>query len=279
MTRPGVTRLVVALAMGAVPLAKAPAQPPPPAAQAPLAGQPPALQPEAVAILKAAGETLAEAASMSFTALNTYERPAVNGQPLYYTTLNQVTLRRPDKLRVITPGDGTADEFYYDGKTMVAFVPEVNLAAVAEAPPSIDELVDAAWEKAAIYFPFSDVIMSDPYADMAKTMTSAFVVGQSKVVGGTVTDMVAVASPTVQAEIWIGKDDHLPRMVRVVYPNEPGHARYQTDFSDWRLGDAVSDDAFASEPARHAMPVPFAPPGPGTAPGASQAAPAAPKQP
>ena len=43
---------------------------------------------------------------MSFTALNTYGKVARDGQPLYYTMLNQVTLQRPDKLRVIPPGDG-----------------------------------------------------------------------------------------------------------------------------------------------------------------------------
>ena len=44
---------------------------------------------------------------MSFTALNTYEKAAVNGQPLYYATLNQVTLQRPDRLRVSVHGNST----------------------------------------------------------------------------------------------------------------------------------------------------------------------------
>lgn len=196
----------------------------------------PAIEPKAVEVVKAACAVLAEAKAMSFTAVNTYEKAARNGQPLFYTTLNQVTMQRPDKLRVITPGDGTPDEFYYDGKTMMAYVPSEDLVALADAPPTIDQMIPAAWDKAAIYFPFADMIVSQPCAVFEEHgMNSAFYVGQSKVVGGTTTDIVAVAGDNVQAELWIGADDHLPRLVRVVYPHEPAHALYQTEYSDWHF--------------------------------------------
>jgi hypothetical protein len=262
--------LSVLVALSAIGAAQAAPQQPADAQAAP-APAPPALEPKAVAILKAASAKLAEAKTLSFTAINTYERPALNGQPLYYATLNEVTVQRPDKLRVITPSDGTADDFYYDGKTMMAYVPSQDLVAVADAPPTIDGLLDVAWEKAAIYFPFSDIISSNAYEDIAKIMTSAFYVGQSKIVAGTVTDMVAVASDDVQAEIWIGAADHLPRLVRVVYPHEPGRARYQTEFSDWHLGIAVPPGTFTSEKALHAKHMPFEPPGPAEPPGPGEA--------
>lgn len=227
----------------------------------------PSIEAKAVEILNAACDALAAAKAMSFTAVNTYEKAARNGQPLFYATLNQVTLQRPDKLRVITPGDGTPDEFYYDGKTIIAYVPSQDLVAVADAPPTIDQMVDAAWEKAAIYFPFSDVILSKPCQVFKEDgMNSAFYVGRSAVVGGTTTDMVAVAADNVQAELWIGASDHLPRLIRVVYPHEPAHALYQTEYSDWHLTDGVDPGAFSSDKAAKAKPIPFEPPGPGEPP-------------
>jgi hypothetical protein len=222
---------------------------------------PPALEPKAMEVLKAASAALAGANTLSFTAISTYERAANNGQPLYYSSVHQVTMQRPDKLRVITPGDGTPDEFYYDGKTMMAYVPGSDLVAVADAPPTIDELIDEAWDKAAIYFPFSDIIASDPYAELSKTLKSAFYVGRSIAIGGTTTDMIALAGDEVAGEVWIGVDDHLPRMVRVVYANEPAHARYSTEFSNWKLGEPVAAGAFASERAAKAKRMEFAPPG------------------
>jgi hypothetical protein len=212
----------------------------------------PGIEPAAVTILKTMSEKLAAAKTVSFTAVSTYESPAINGQPLYYTTVSQVALQRPDKLRVITPGDGPPTEFYYDGKTMVAYDPAMNVAAVADAPATIDAMVKAAYDKAAIYFPFVDFIVADPYKDMEGSLKSAFVVGRSDAVGGTLTDMVATASDTVQAELWIGVADKLPRMIRAVYPKDPGKKRYQTGFSNWRLNDRVGANAFASERAMKA---------------------------
>jgi hypothetical protein len=227
----------------------------------PPAAAEPALEAKALEILKAASEKLAAAKTMSFTAVSTYERAARNGQPLYYSLVHEVTLQRPDKLRVITPGDGTPDEFYFDGKTMTAYVPSANLVAVAEAPETLDKMIDAAYEKAAIYFPFADMIASDPYGELSKKLKSAFYVGRSIAVGGVPTDMIALANDEVGAEVWIGVDDHLPRQVRVVYANEPAHARYQTLFSDWKLDLPVAADAFASEKAAKATHIEFAPPG------------------
>jgi hypothetical protein len=228
----------------------------------PQAAKPPPVEQKAIDILKAACKTLADAKAMSFTAVITYEKAARNGQPLYYAVMNRVTMQRPDKLRVITPGDGVADEFYYDGKQMTAYVPSADLVAVTDAPPTIDRMVDTAWEKAAIYFPFADVILSKPCAVFEEDgINSAFYVGQSKVVGGTTTDMVAVAGDNLQAELWIGADDHLPRLVRVVYPHEPAHALYQTEYSDWHLMDSADPGTFASEKAAQGKPMKFAPPG------------------
>ena len=154
----------------------------------------PVLEPKAIDILKAASARLAAAHSMTFTAVVSYESPSRLGPPLVYTTKSEVTLQRPDKLRVITSGDGPASEFYYDGKTMMAFAPAENLVAVADAPPTIDAALKAAYDSAAIYFPFTDVIVADPYADIADGLKLAFYIGQSHVVGGTTTDMVAYAN-------------------------------------------------------------------------------------
>ena len=52
-------------------------------------------------------------------------------------------MQRPEKL-VITPGDGPASEFYYNGKSMMAFAPAENLVAVAATPPTIDATLKAA---------------------------------------------------------------------------------------------------------------------------------------
>ncbi|MGH8065158.1 MAG: DUF2092 domain-containing protein [Candidatus Entotheonellia bacterium] len=220
----------------------------------------PVLEPQAIEILKAASDRLAAARSMSFAAMISYESPSRLGPPLVYTTRAEVTLQRPDKLRVITPGDGPASEFYYDGKTMMAFEPAANLVAVAEAPPTIDAALQAAYDAAAIYFPFTDVIVTDPYQGLADELQHAFYIGQSRVVGGTTTDMVAIVNKWVFEQIWIGADDKLPRKARAVFLADPSRLRHEIEFSNWQLDPAVPAEAFASSSAGAATRIAFSRP-------------------
>ncbi|MGD9949620.1 MAG: DUF2092 domain-containing protein [Desulfobulbus sp.] len=220
------------------------------------------LEPKAMDILKAACIRLAASRTMRFTVVTTYENPSLLGTPLAYTTRSEVTLQRPDKLRVITPGDGPATEFYYNGKTMTAFAPAENLIAVSEAPATIDTALKVAYDSAAIYFPFTDVIVADPYKDITDGLILAFFMGQSNVVGGTTTDMVAYANNEVFVQIWIGVEDKLPRMIRAVYRSDAARLRHQLELSNWQLDAAVPEDAFAPTEAATANPMPFAHPNP-----------------
>src|SRR5215472_6683328 len=147
---------------------------PAPGTATPPASGPPAIEPKAIEILKASSSRLAAARSMSFTAVVSYESPSRLGPPLIYTTKSEVTVQRPDKLQVITPGDGPASEFYYDGKTMIAFAPAENLVAVAPAPPTIGAALRVAYESAAIYFPFTDLIVADPFKEIEDGLVLAF---------------------------------------------------------------------------------------------------------
>lgn len=222
------------------------------------------LEPKAIALLKASCSRLAAARSMSFTAVVTYEQPSLLGPSLAYTTKSEVMVQRPDKLRVVTVADGPPSEFYYDGKTMVAFAPADNLVAIAEAPPTIDGALKAAYDSADIYFPFSDVVVADPYKDLSEGLIIAFYIGQSKVVGGITTDMIAYANDAVFVQIWIGVEDKLPRMLRAVYRDDPSRLRHQMELSNWKIDSTVPVDAFKSSKAATAKKIQFARPDPPT---------------
>ena len=246
--------------------------------KAPAPAVEPVLEPKALEILKAASDRLAAARAMSFTAVISYESSSRLGPPLVYTTTSEVTLQRPDKLRVITPGDGPASEFYYDGKTMMAFEPAANLIAVADAPPTLDAALQAAYDNAAIYFPFTDVIVADPYKGMADGLKHAFYIGQSRVVGGTTTDMVAIVNNWVFEQLWIGADDKLPRKVRAVFLADPARLRHEMELSNWQLDPTVPAEAFASSSATSATRIAFTRPDLKLPPGLKPPAPSKPSK-
>ena len=218
-------------------------------------------------LLKAAGDRLAAAKTMSFTAVATYESPSRLGPPLAYTVESQVTLQRPDKLRVISPADGPASEFYYDGKTMVAFAPAENLAAVADAPPTIDGALEAAYDTGAIYFPFADMIVADPYGDLADGLKLAFYIGQSQ--GGRRDHRRTwwrSSATRCSPRSGSGRRTSCRAGCARSIGDDPSRLRHDVVFSDWQLDGPVAADAFASAKAGGAKRIQFARPDPAPPP-------------
>ena len=105
-------------------------------------------------------------------------------------------------------------------------------------------------------------IVADPYGDIAPALELAFYIGQSNVVGGVKTDMIAYASDGVFVQMWIGADDKLPRMARAVFRKDPQRLRHTVEFSDWKLGVAAPAGTFASTRAAAAKRIPFEHPDP-----------------
>ena len=222
----------------------------------------PQLDAKAMDLLRAMSTSLTAAKSMAFTAVATYESPSSIGPSLAYATTSEVLLQRPDRLRVITLGDGPPAEYYYDGKTLTAFAPAENLVAVAPAPPTIDAMLKQAFDSAAIYFPFADIVGTDPFGTLTEGLAKAFYIGQSKVVGGTTTEMVAIASGSLFMQIWIGADDKLPRKMRAVFRGDPLQLRHQVELSNWKLDPVIAAEAFAAMNAANAKKIAYAAPKP-----------------
>jgi hypothetical protein len=220
------------------------------------------LEPKALAILQAASDRLAAAKTISFVAVEAYEHLSRQGAPLVYVHRSEVTLQRPDKLGVIQAADGPASEFYYNGKTMMAFSPDENTVAAIQAPPTIDAALETIYRAAAMYFPFTDLIVADPYADLKPGLKHAYYVGQSKVIGDTTTDIVAYNGDGVFVQMWVGAEDKLPRLIHAIYLEDPNELRHNLMLSDWQLDAPVPADVFTSPKIGGAKRIAFAHPHP-----------------
>ena len=243
----------------------------------------PVLEQRAVELLQAMSARLGAAKSLSFTAVAAYEYPSRLGPPIVYTMRYDVALQRPNQLKIVVPGDGPASEFYWDGKEMVAFAPAENLVAVASAPPTLEGALKQAFDTAAIYFPFTDLLLADPYAAISPGAILAYMVGPSGIVGGVKTDMIVWANNDVFLQIWIGTEDKLPRRIRAQFRDDPKKLRHDLELSNWQLDGAIPADTFSTAKAKAGMPMAFATPGRkvpiGVKPVALQAKPKTPAKP
>jgi len=227
---------------------------------APAASAAPLLEPKALDILKAMSSKLAGAKSIAFTVTTAFDQPGRNNQPIFYGTKSNVSLVRPNRFAVATLGDGPRSGFYYNGKDMVVAMPDKNLVAVASAPGNVEDMLDQAFTNAGIYFPWVDLITANPYGEIEKGLKTAFYIGQSKIIGDTVTDMVAFANANVMVQMWIGAKDRLPRLVSIV-PVEAGQrGRQMLQFSNWQLNKSIPASTFESKERKTARQIDFAKP-------------------
>jgi hypothetical protein len=205
----------------------------------------PAIEPQARSLLDAMSRRLADAKALSFNARTTYDVPTAHKTPVFLTTVSDVAFKRPANLRVATAGDGPAIVFVADGKKMGRYDQAAGTLASKDAPQTIDALVRAAGEH-GLDLPFSDVLLDKPFGDLSKGLTSAFVVGQSSVVGGTLTNIVSVADGTSHMQIWIGAQDNLPRQMVVSESRDGQTTRNTVVYSNWKVNPVVANGLFAS---------------------------------
>jgi hypothetical protein len=89
-----------------------------------------------------------------------------------------------------------------------------------------------------------------PYASFTSHALTAFVIGQSEIVGGVTTDVVAITDGRMQWQLWIGTDDKLPRLIWSTPADMPPKPRVMVAFSNWRTGGAVDAGSFKTRARR-----------------------------
>jgi hypothetical protein len=205
------------------------------------------LEPRAVEILKAASTRLAAARTLAFTAVIADEAPS--------------SLERPDRIRIVSTGAGPRSEIYVNGTELSAWSPAEGLIARAQVPPSIDAALEAAHRIAHVYFPFADIVVADPYGDLAPDLRLAFYIGRTRAVGGVETDMIAYATDEVFVQAWIGVEDRLPRRLRAIYLMDGGNLRHEMELSGWKVDPKFPASTFTlPAEARKSKSIPFARP-------------------
>ncbi len=191
--------------------------------------------------MKAVRNRLAAMKTLSFVAVDTFEGLSRQGTPVAYSNRSEVTVQRPDKLRVIVSGDGPPSQFYCNRNTTMTYSPAEKALVIAKAPPTINQCLKDAFKESAIYFPFVDLIASD----LAPGMTHAAYVGQSQV-RGTNTDIVRYSGDNVSVEMWVGVEDRLPRLIQAVPLDDPNRLRHNIVLSDWQIDVSFRPDVFTS---------------------------------
>lgn len=230
-----------------------------PAADAPQEALQLVKEPRALASLRAMSDRLSATPSFTVAARNVVPMLGPNGQWVSLVGTARVTLQRPDKLFIERGGDQLPMKVYYDGKSLTLYEPVQNLYAVAPARATLDAALTEVLGAAIASFPYLEVLLSDPYAAMTAGLQGALYVGETTL-DGVRTDHLALVSPGVDWEIWIGSDDRLPHLVQARYVDLPKTPTITTQFHDWNLKPQIAAGTFALDQATRATQIEYAPP-------------------
>ena len=231
------------------------------AGQAPVSGasQTPAprvVDQRALDELKLMSDTIAQAKTAKFQTLSMIPIKSSLGIWINLYGTSQVVMQGPDKLFVSAGGDFAPADFYFDGKTVTAVSPDKNIYAVRPAPVNINALIEEAYRQEGKSFPFADVLISEPYSVLTEGLINALFVGKSTI-DGIPTNHLAFSNANVDWQIWVGIDDHLPRLVVATYMDDTSEPSYTVEFKDWKLNEPVSEETFIFQNASNAAKVEF----------------------
>ena len=216
-------------------------------------------QVQAAALVKSMAEHLAGLTAFSCTSVNRFEAVQANGQRIEFGETRQISLVRPDRLRIEeVASDGATDLVLFDGKQITMLSADDNVYAQAPQPPSLED--------ALVYF-VRDLRMRMPLALMLSThvrtelptLAKQVDYVESTQIRGQAAHHIAGRGDSVDFQIWVADGaSPLPLRMVITYKLEQGQPRFAADISDWNTSPQFSDNTFQLTLPTDARKIPFA---------------------
>ena len=226
-----------------------------PAAEAPAESTRPVeetgISPEADAIARAMCDALRDAKRFSFHAETTMERMLSNGSMIEIPASMEISIRRPDGIRVERRGVRGHRLVQYDGKQLGVLDLDKKLYVKGDAPATIDETIDALEKRFDIVLPLADLAAEDPYVSFSEEFADDGTLLGVFPYRGKQCDVLAYRNESIDWQIWVSREGpRVPLRLTIRYEAEPGVPRFTADLSDWNLSASTSDADFTfSAPA------------------------------
>jgi hypothetical protein len=201
------------------------------------------IDPLALDILRATMDSIHNAKTFSFQAMVAKEQLGSNDQIVTMFRRSDVTVSRPNRMRMHVLAEGQNIDLYYNSGQATLFAPDKKLFTSMTAGDTLDKVVDAL-EAREIEVPLSPLLRSDPYKTMTDGLEGAAAVGRMMIEGRTFHHLV-FTEKNAEWQIWVEAGAKpTPRRVQIVYTSMPRQPRVTIDFSNWNLDATPAADFF-----------------------------------
>ena len=209
-------------------------------------------------LLKGMTDYMTAQKSISFNYDAGLEVVTKDDQKLSLLSSGSVVLNRPDKIRFTRSGGFADIEMLFDGKTLTLLGKNANVYVQADAPGTVDQLVDELQEKFKRPLPAADLLLSNAYDELTSDVIDIKDLG-SGVVGGVECDYLAFRKKEVDFQIWIAQGDKpYPCRFSITSRVVSGGPQYSIQVRDWKTGDEVAMADFTFKNSSNASKVEIA---------------------
>ena len=194
--------------------------------------------------LKAMSDYMAAQKAFSFDYDASLEVVTKENQKLGLASSGTMTVNRPDKIRATRMGGFANVEFVFDGKTVTMLGKNKNAYAQAEAPGTIDQMVDEMRTKYHRPVPGADLLMSNVHDELMPEVMDAKDLG-SGVIDGVECDHLAFRTKDVDWQIWIAQGSRpYPCRYTITSTQVNRAPQYSIELRTWKTGAALVSDPF-----------------------------------
>jgi len=190
----------------------------------------------AKALLKAMSDYLAAQKNISMGFDSIFEVVSKDHQKLQLATSGTVELSRPDKIHTTRKSGFSDTEMVFDGKTLSILGKGQNAYVQADAPGTVDNLIDQLRDKFHRQLPGADLLQSDVYDGLMEDVTDIKDLG-SGVINGQECDHLAFRAKDTDWQIWIHQGAN-PYPCRYVITSKgvDQAPQFTLEVRDWKVG-------------------------------------------
>lgn len=198
-------------------------------------------------LIRQMSSRLALLESFRFTVTLAFDDVPVPDVKVKYAGAMEVSLRRPDRLRVSYRDELTAREVWFDGETVTVLSPDQKHWASVPGDASIDATLNRFAADYGASIPLDDLFFTDPYSVMMAGAKAHRYVGLSEIHGVACHHLI-VGQEDVVWQVWIESSDRrLPRQVVITYSTLPMAPEFIAVIEEWDLNPTLPDSVFEPE--------------------------------
>lgn len=219
----------------------------------------PVIDPEADVILRQMSERLKTIPAAIFRLADTIDDVQADGRKLQFAHIRELTIVRPNKLKVETMGDVTSRTVWKDGKTVTVLDLGKNVYAQLPDPGTIDQTLDMLQEKYGMSMPAADLLSADVYKTLTEGCREINYIGIGYV-GEEKCHHLAFTRDNIDWQLWVTLGDKPePRKMVITYKRLPGEPQYTQQLLKVEDAGKIQDTAFTCVIPKGAEKIEFQP--------------------